>query len=353
MSRGGAEKERPRTLARSGREALDSPYLNRILTTDPGLKRLLASLPVYAGADLPVLILGEPGTGKELVAEALWALSARAGQPFIRLNCANLRAELAGSELFGHLKGAFTGAEKTRPGRFQAAHRGTLFLDEVGDLPLEVQPRLLRALEQGEIEPVGGDRPVKVDVRLVAATNQNLPRLIAQGKFRQDVYDRLAVLVIELPPLRKRGDDVLFLARLFLQQEAARYQRRVRDFSEAAQRRLQEYHWPGNIRELRNVVTRAVLFSQRPLIQESDLFFAPARPEVFSPAANPADAIVRPRREELLELLWQERGNISALARRLKVCPRTIYRWLKGYGVDLKKARLQVRPMRENLPGRL
>jgi DNA-binding NtrC family response regulator len=332
------------------REACHYPPLNRILTTHPGLMRLLASLPRYARTDLPVLILGEPGTGKDLVAEALWALSSRASQPFIRLNCANLGAELAGSELFGHLKGSFTGAERTRPGKFKAAHRGTLFLDEVGDLPLEVQPRLLRALDQGEIEPVGGDKPVKVDVRLIAATNQNLPRLIALGKFRQDVYDRLAVLVIRLPPLRERGEDILFLANFFLQKEASRYQRRIRDFSEAAQRRLQAYHWPGNVRELRNVVTRAVLFSQGPLIQVTDLHFAPARSAApgYEKISGETDS-VRPDQEELVEMLWEEKGNISALARRLQVCSRTIYRWLKSYGVDLEKVRLEGTAGRENL----
>lgn len=351
MSPGVAGKSKPLRAAGSGHRAVASPPLNRILTTDPGFKRLLASLPLYAGSDLPVLILGEPGTGKELVAEALWALSSRAGQPLVRLNCANLGAELAGSELFGHLKGAFTGAARTRAGKFRAAHRGTLFLDEVGDLPLEVQPRLLRALDHGEIEPVGGDRPVRVDVRLIAATNQDLPRLIAQGRFRQDVYDRLAVLVMELPPLRERGEDVLFLARLFLQAEAARYRRPVRDFTEEARHHLQKYHWPGNVRELRNVVTRAVLFSQGPLIRETELFFAPARPPVpTGQALNPPGAVCRPDRETLMELLVEEKGNVSALARRLKVCTRTIYRWLKGYNIDLEKARLEPLPLERPYP---
>jgi DNA-binding NtrC family response regulator len=314
--------------------------LNRILTINPRLQGIVARLPLYAGADLPVLILGEPGTGKELVAEALWALSPRRSQPFMRLNCANLGADLAGSELFGHLKGSFTGAEKARAGKFKAAHRGTLFLDEVGDLPLTVQPRLLRALELGEIEPVGGDASLQVDVRVIAATNQNIPQLIAQGSLRQDLYDRLAVLVIELPPLRERDEDVLFLAGLFLAEEAKRYQRRVRDFSTTAQRRLKEYPWPGNVRELRNVVTRAVLCSSGPLIQETDLHFAPGR--LDSPrhaAVSPEGLSIRPSRSELGGLLGEEGGNISALARRLKVCTRTIYRWLKAYEVDLEQAR--------------
>lgn len=352
MSRSVAGKGKSPDTLEPGGEAFASPHVQRILTCDSALRRLLASLPRYARADLPVLILGEPGTGKELIAEALWALSPRAGQPFVRLNCANLAADLAGSELFGHLKGAFTGADKTRAGKFKAAHRGTLFLDEVGDLPLAVQPRLLRALEQGEIEPVGGDAPFRVDVRLIAATNQNLPELVAQGRFRQDVFDRLTVLVIDLPPLRARGDDVLFLARHFLQEKTRRYGRRVKDFSGKAQRRLREYPWPGNIRELRNVITRAVLFSPGPLIQEKDLHFAPAKPDLPGHAANsPEGPAARPGPGELVELLREEKGNITALARRLKVCTRTIYRWFDGYRVDLEEARTAP-PSRHNLPSK-
>jgi DNA-binding NtrC family response regulator len=314
--------------------------LARILTNHYGLKELLARLPRYGRVDLPVLILGEPGTGKELVAEALWALSERRDQPFCRLNCANLGGELAGSELFGHLKGSFTGAERARAGKFQAAHRGTLFLDEVGDLPLAVQPRLLRVLEQGEIEPLGGDVPRRVDVRLIAATNQNLSHLIVQGSFRQDVYDRLAVLVIELPPLRERGEDVLLLARHFLKEEARRYQRGMKGFTPAAERRLKEHPWPGNVRELRNVITRAVLFGAGPVIQAPDLYFAPGTQSLPGSLANSGETpAVRPSAEALLDLVGEEGGNISAAARRLKISTRTMYRWLRTYGVGPEEAR--------------
>jgi two-component system, NtrC family, response regulator HydG len=340
MSRGEAGKGRPPDIAEFGGEAFDSPYVKRILTRDARLMRLLAQLPLYARAELSVLILGEPGTGKELVAEALWAFSPRVRQPFLRLNCANLGADLAGSELFGHLKGAFTGADQSRSGKFKAAHRGTLFLDEVGDLPLGVQPRLLRALEQGEIEPLGGDAPLRVDVRLIAATNQDIPGLIAAGRFRQDVYDRLAVLVLELPPLRERGEDVLFLAERFLEEEAGRYRRRLQGFSPAARRRLREHPWTGNVRELRNVITRAVIFSAGPWIQEGDLYFAPTAPGTQIAMDPDGDAILpRPGRRELEECLREEGGNVSAAARRFKVCTRTVYRWLKSCGIDLEDAR--------------
>ncbi len=305
-----------------------------LLTWHPGFADLLARLPALAATDLPVLVLGEPGTGKELAARALWALSPRRRHPLSRLNCATLSAELATSELFGHVQGAFTGAAGSRPGRFRLAHQGTLFLDEIGDLPLAVQPRLLRALEQGEIEPLGGDRPLSVDVRILAATNQDLPRLIAQGRFRQDVYDRLAVLVLHLPPLRERGDDALHLARFFLQEEGRRYGRPELKLSAAAERRLLEHHWPGNVRELKNLITRTVVFCQGNTIQAGDLSFTPSQPVRPANLTSVAPPPRRPVREELEELLRETGGNVSALARRLQVCTRTVYRWLRALDLD-------------------
>lgn len=318
------------------------PEVAEIITADSQLQRILSLLPLYAKTDLPILLTGEPGTGKELVAAALCALSERRHRPLQRINCAALTESLAGSELFGHVRGAFTDARDHRSGKFKLAHQGTLFLDEVGDLPRSIQPRLLRAVEQGEIEPVGGDTPVKVDARLIAATNQDLPRLIAQGRFRQDLYDRLAVLVIHLPPLRERPGDIMLLAGHYAGVTAACYRRNsgVR-FSCRATRRLQHYPWPGNVRELRNVVTRAVLFSKGNLIAEGDLSFllglstAPQPPPPRQEEAGPA----RPNSGRLRELLAEEGGNISALARRHQVCTKTIYRWLKSHHIDLGSIR--------------
>uniref|UniRef100_A0A7V6DQ40 Sigma-54-dependent Fis family transcriptional regulator n=1 Tax=Desulfobacca acetoxidans TaxID=60893 RepID=A0A7V6DQ40_9BACT len=312
----------------------------RLLTADPGFQEILARLPRLAATDLPVLITGEPGTGKELVAEALWALSPRQKRPLHRLNCALLAGELATSELFGHLKGAFTGAHHDRLGKFQLAHRATLFLDEVGELDSAIQPRLLRVLEQGEVTPLGSDVPSRVDVRLICATNQDLGRLVAQGRFRRDLYDRLAVLLLNLPPLRERGDDVLLLAEHFAEQEAHRFQRPVVGFSAAARRRLKEYSWPGNVRELRNVITRAVLFSQGHLIQAADLVFAPRPPAAPVPRSEATLSLPsRPDRETLRTLLLDNGGNISATARHLKVCTRTVYRWLKALDLEVTEFR--------------
>ena len=315
---------------------------DRIITRYPPLQQILANLPLFARSELPVLLVGEPGTGKELVAEALWQLSPRRSRPFLRTNCATYLESLAGSELFGHLRGSFTDARRSRSGKFKQAHGGTLFLDEVGDLPLSVQPRLLRAVEQGEIEPVGADAPVQVDVRLVAASNQDLPGLISQGRFRQDLYDRLAVLLIQLPPLRERREDILLLASHFSREATTTCGRgRPVRFTPSAARRLRQHPWPGNVRELKNVITRAVLFSSKGIIREEDLSFTLQMPVAAQPSFLPrvADLPVRPGRAQLEELLLEEGGNISALSRRLRVCSKTIYRWLNSHHIDLMQIR--------------
>jgi DNA-binding NtrC family response regulator len=221
---------------------------------------------------------------------------------------------LATSELFGHLQGSFTGAARSRLGKFQQAHPGTLFLDEIRDLDPAVQPRLLRALEQGEVEPLGSDVTTKVDLRLLCATNQDLTRLLAEGRFRQDLYDRLAVLLVPLPPLRERGDDVLLLAEHFLEQETRRYQRPVVGLSGPTRRRLREHPWPGNVRELRNVITRAVLFSSGHFLQVDDLAFAPRPEETAAPRPLPPLILpARPSREHLAALIRGSRQRFGGV----------------------------------------
>ncbi|MEF9387160.1 nitric oxide reductase transcriptional regulator NorR [Ralstonia solanacearum species complex bacterium KE056] len=230
-----------------------------IIGQSPAIHQLLHELEVVADSELPVLLLGETGVGKELFAHRLHRLSRRRDRPLVHVNCAALPESLAESELFGHVKGAFSGAVGERPGRFEAADGGTLFLDEVGELPLTVQAKLLRALQNGEIQRLGADRPRHVDARVIAATNRNLRERVRDGAFRADLYHRLSVYPVPIPPLRERGNDVLLLAGRFLERNRARLGLRSLRLSSGAEEALRRYPWPGNVRELEHVVSRAAL----------------------------------------------------------------------------------------------
>ena len=318
------------------------PALKRpLLTQDPRFQKILQLIPLFARTDLPVLITGEPGTGKELVAEALWAHSPQHNRDFVKLNCAALVESVANSELFGHVRGAFTDAHRTKKGKFELAHQGTLFLDEIGDLPLSVQPRLLRAVESGEIEPLGSEVTLSVEVRLIAATNQDLRQLIVQGRFRRDLYDRLSTLLLHLPPLRERPADILFLANYFATQTAQEYALGPVYLAGSAEKKLLSHHWPGNVRELKNVIARAVLLREDVAIQ--DIFLENEDMPVTcseGPRENGITTLpTRPPEGELRELLRLEQGNITAISRKLRVCTKTIYRWLKHYKIDLDQFR--------------
>jgi transcriptional regulator with GAF, ATPase, and Fis domain len=233
-----------------------------LLGTSAAMQQIHADITQVADTDASVLILGETGTGKEVVARAIHQASGRAGGPMIKLNCAAMPATLVESELFGHAKGAFTGATQARDGRFAMADGGTIFLDEVGELPLELQAKLLRVLQEGEFEPVGSGTTRRVDVRVVAATNRDLHAAIGEGTFREDLYYRLNVFPIELPPLRERGDDLRLLADAFAARLAARHGRALQPLTDACHARLAACHWPGNVRELLNVLERAVITAQ-------------------------------------------------------------------------------------------
>ncbi len=236
------------------REAEAMMEEERLVGTHPAFLEVLEKARRVAAYDISVLIQGETGTGKGLLAQLIHENSGRSRGPFVSLNCSAIGASLAESELFGHVKGAFTGAEHNRPGRFRTAEGGTLFLDEIGDLPPEVQPKLLRALEEKTILPVGADAELKVNVRILAATNQDLAKLIEQGRFRRDLYERLAQLVLRLPPLRERQTDIPLLIRRFLQEWNIKYEEE-KQISKEAMRYLLDYPWPGNVRELANSVT--------------------------------------------------------------------------------------------------
>jgi len=287
-----------------------------------------------AASDLPVLITGETGTGKELAARALHRASGRAAQPFVAINCAAIPAELMESELFGYRKGAFSGAVADRSGLIRDADGGSLFLDEIGDMPLPMQAKLLRFLQEGEVSPLGGRGAQKVDVRVIAATHRDLTQAVDAGRFRSDLRYRLNVVPIELPPLRERGDDILLLARHFLAAGASA----PRTLSAAAQARLRGYPWPGNVRELRNAMQRCQVLVRAPVIEAHDLDEVLAQP-AETPGAVDTDALTLPQAIAQLErrmiqaALDQAHGNRAEAARRLGIHRQLLYRKLDEYGL--------------------
>jgi DNA-binding NtrC family response regulator len=242
-----------------------------IVGDDPALRKVIGSVQRAAATDATVLIEGESGTGKELFARTLHALSQRADQAFVAINCAAIPETLLESELFGHEKGAFTGAVARKPGKFELAHRGTLFLDEIGDLPLSLQAKILRALEEKRFERLGGTASLQVDVRLVAATNRGLKAQVAQRRFREDLYFRLSVFPITVPPLRERREDVSTLARFFVERFCRELKKKTLPLSPAALEALQTYGWPGNVRELQNCIERAVILAEEESIHPRHL----------------------------------------------------------------------------------
>ncbi|MGD9942601.1 MAG: nitric oxide reductase transcriptional regulator NorR [Burkholderiaceae bacterium] len=272
-----------------GTTAIDSPASDsEIIGQSPALARLLHELNVVADSELPVLLLGETGVGKELFARRLHRHSRRRHKPLVHVNCAALPESLAESELFGHAKGAYSGAISDRPGRFEAADGGTLFLDEVGELPLAVQAKLLRALQNGEIQRLGADRPRQVDVRVIAATNRSLRDRVGDGSFRADLYHRLSVYPVPIPPLRERGNDVLVLAGRFLEQNRARLGLRSLRLDARAEDALRRYPWPGNVRELEHVISRAALKAMSRGVDRNDIVTLQAELLDLDEIATPA-----------------------------------------------------------------
>jgi DNA-binding NtrC family response regulator len=279
-----------------------------------------------APTDVTVLIQGETGTGKELVAREIHRRSPRGAGPFVAVNCAAIPEGLLESELFGHVKGAFTGAVAARAGRFQAASGGTLFLDEIGEMPPSLQVKLLRAIQERVVQRVGESRGEPVDIRVLAATNRNLEDEVRAGRFREDLYYRLHVVTIDLPPLRERGDDVTVLARWFLQRYAEEFDSRARGYAPGALAALRRYSWPGNIRELENRVKKAAVLADGPLITGEDLDLGQEAPESTLPLA---DAIEEFRKRYISETLDRNGGNRTKTAKDLDVDPRTIFRHLE------------------------
>ena len=281
-----------------------------------------------------VLITGESGTGKELVARAVHQQSLRKNQPFIAIHCAALSPALLESELFGHEKGAFTGAIKTKKGRFEIADGGTVFLDEISEIPSEIQVKLLRFLEMREFERVGGTVPIKVDIRLLAATNADLESLVKSGEFREDLFYRLNVVQIELPPLRDRREDIPLLARHFLKEFSRKNRKEIDSISPEAMRILQSYRWPGNIRELKNAIESMVVLAKGPILEKDDLPAALRKSEA-APSSSSTPLNLKTMGKELVKkALVQAGNNKTEAARMLGISRRTLYRKLKEYGIE-------------------
>jgi DNA-binding NtrC family response regulator len=307
-----------------------------------------------AATDSTVLLVGESGTGKELVARQIHRLSRRAGGPYVRVNCAAFPLEMWESEFFGHRRGAFTGAIGDRDGRFRLSHRGTLFMDEIGAMPLPAQAKILRVLQDGEFDRLGDEQPTRVDVRVIAATNSDLEADVAAGRFRQDLYYRINVVRIALPPLRDRPDDIPLLIDHFLEEIAARLGRRKPGIAPATMAELQAYHWPGNVRELRNVLERALILNTGDTLAGLDLLPAPPQVRAAGPATatgaapgTPSEAgeppaadlslrgvLTRSERQAVIEALRRSQGVRKEAARLLGIDQRNLAYYFRKHGID-------------------
>jgi len=321
------------SLAQENERLQGEVALSRTLVfASESMKKLAVLVGRVAPRDVTVLVTGESGTGKERVAEALVRASTRADKPFVRFNCAAITAELAEAELFGHSKGAFTGAIRSRPGLFGEADGGTLLLDEVGELEPSTQGRLLRVLQEGEVRPVGEDRPRKVDVRVLAATHRDLRDLASKGRFREDLFYRLNVVNLRVPPLCERPEDIVPLARHFLERFAERFGLRSLTIPQALADRLHAWHWPGNVRELENAMESLVALSADGTL---DLTLLPggADAPAPSPAAGLRERVEACERGLMVEALRAAHGNRSEAARRLAISRVTLHDKLRKYGL--------------------
>jgi DNA-binding NtrC family response regulator len=328
-----------REVQRLQRAVDESRRFDELLGASPAMKEVYDLLERVAESESTVLVSGESGTGKELVARALHRRSKRAAGPFVAINCAAMPEQLLESELFGHTKGAFTDARTARPGLFVQAKGGTIFLDEIGDMPLGLQPKLLRALQERSVRPVGGDHETLIDVRVVAASNRDLETAIEERKFREDLYYRINVIHVELPPLRARGADVLLLAQHYLEHFATQSQKDVRSLDPDAAERLSAYAWPGNVRELANCLERAVALTRSESIGSADL------PEkirnyrtshVLVAATDPSELVPLEEVEKryILRVLEAVGGNKTLAAQVLGLDRKTLYRKLDRYGTE-------------------
>ncbi|WP_043342794.1 PEP-CTERM-box response regulator transcription factor [Belnapia moabensis] len=333
-------------------EAPKNSSIQGIITADDGMLKVCRTVERLASVSVPVLLLGESGTGKEALARALHEMGPRAGKPFVALNCAAIPETLLESELFGHEKGAFTGAVRQTLGRIETAQGGTLFLDEIGEMPIALQAKLLRFLQDQVVERIGGRTPIKVNARVVSATNQPLEEQADTGRFRGDLLYRLNGVTVRIPPLRERAGDVLLLARFFLARFGREHGRKLRGFDSMAVEAIAAHRWPGNVRELENRVRRAALMADGPMVGAEDLELVVPPPQAQA-AAVPASAEgesdldlrtgrMRVEREMVERALVRSRGSLSAAARMLGISRPTLYSLLETHGLGTARQRTDV-----------
>jgi two-component system response regulator HydG len=306
-----------------------------ILGQSPAMQRLFELIENVALSDAPVMIQGQSGTGKELVARAIHDVSLRRSKPFVKVNCAALNENLLESELFGHVKGAYTGADRSRAGRFEAAHEGTIFLDEIGDIPLKTQVKLLRVLEEKEIERVGDHKSIPVDVRIISATNRDLDALITQGVFREDLFFRINVFPLRCPALLERKEDIPMIVQNFIEQNMKKSGKKILGLTSEAMEKLMAYSWPGNVRELRNAIEYAFVLCSGGWIEAGHLPAKMVHPETRASKISLEHPEYSREREQLIRILRQVSGNQSEAARILDVSRVTIWKRIKKYGIDV------------------
>jgi DNA-binding NtrC family response regulator len=337
------------------RDRIDREWrFENLIGSGASMARVFETVRKVAETDLTVLVRGESGTGKELVAQALHQRSSRRARPFVAVNCAAISRELVESELFGHEKGAFTGADARRVGKFEAAHGGTIFLDEIGDMPAATQAKVLRVLQERKLERVGGNRPVEVDVRVVAATHRDLEREVRAGGFREDLYYRLKVVEIEVPALRERSEDVPALVNHFLEEVSRRLDRPKMPLAPDALARLARHPWPGNVRELRNVVEQAAVLAAGDAIEAADLRLPAETGEVATPrtdgiaartfSAAKREAVVEFERSYLLAALRANGGNVSRTAAAIGMVRQSLQQKIRELGL---RADLELEGLRD------
>jgi DNA-binding NtrC family response regulator len=298
----------------------------------PAMKQIMRTIERIAPSDVSVLVTGESGTGKEVVADMIHTLSKRDKGPFIKINCAALPRELIESELFGSVKGSFTGATEDRKGLFRQAEGGTLLLDELSEMPIDTQSKLLRVLQEKEVRPVGGRTSFKTDCRIIASTNRHVEEAIKEGKLREDLYYRISAISIHLPPLRERRDDILPLARAFLKRFSAQADRALSDFGAEAVERLRKFDWPGNVRQLQNEIQRTVLMCESQVVEAADLSITEAMQNAEAGDQN-LTLMEAMERSKIIEVLKETGGNKLETARRLGIGRQTLYNKIKSYQI--------------------